>query len=81
MSKQEIADQRCTVGEFAERWWGIESAMALVEQSGIALTEGTGGQAKFRYGDLVEWMQNNGDQFDQWAEEFDPVLKRRNDQS
>jgi excisionase family DNA binding protein len=74
LSKQEIAEERCTIATFAERWWGLESARALLERSGIALTEGTDGQATFRYGDLVEWMEANRDRFQEWAEEFDPVL-------
>jgi excisionase family DNA binding protein len=31
ISKKEIADMRWTVAEFAERWWGMEAAAALLE--------------------------------------------------
>jgi excisionase family DNA binding protein len=81
MSKKEIADVRWTVAQLAERWWGTESATALVERSGISLIEGTDGQATFRYGDLLEWVENNNEQFDRWAEDFDPVLKRSDDRN
>jgi excisionase family DNA binding protein len=77
MSKQEIANERCTISKFADRWWGAESAVALMERSGVALTEGEDGQTTFRYGDLIEWMENNNAAFQQWAEEFDPVLNPR----
>jgi len=74
ISKQEIVEERCTIAKFAERWWGVESATALLDQSGVVFTEGTDGQMTFRYGDLVEWMENNEVAFQEWAEEFDPVL-------
>jgi excisionase family DNA binding protein len=79
VSKEEIAERRSTVAEFAESWWGLESATALLERSGIALTDGSDGQSTFRYGDLIEWMENNTAAFDQWAEEFDPVLNPSGD--
>jgi excisionase family DNA binding protein len=75
-SKQEITDSRCTVAESAERWWGPESATALIERSGVVLSPSPDGEPSFRYGDLVEWMERNGDQFEEWTNEFDPVLKR-----
>jgi excisionase family DNA binding protein len=53
MTKQEIADTRWTVAEVAERWRGPDSATALVERAGIAVTAGPVGQATFRYGDLI----------------------------
>jgi len=74
ISKREIAERRWTIAEFAERWWGLESANALMERAGIVLTEGDDGRMTFRYGDLVEWMENNSAGFEQWGEEFDPVL-------
>ena len=74
ISKREIAEQRWTIAEFAERWWGLESATALMERASIALTENDDGQMTFRYGDLVEWMESNSAGFEQWTEEFDPVL-------
>lgn len=77
ISKQEIADSRCTVAEFAERWWGLQSAAALLKRSGVAVTEGSDKQPAFRYGDIVEWMESHGTEFAQWTEEFDPVLNRR----
>ncbi len=75
-SKKEIAESRCTVAEFAERWWGMESATVLLKRSGVHLTEGSDGQPTFRYGDLIEWMESHETDFEQWAEEFDPVLSR-----
>jgi excisionase family DNA binding protein len=75
MSKEEVADRRSTVVEFAESWHGLESATVLIQRSGIALTVGSDGQSTFRYGDLVEWMENNETEFHRWLEEFDPVLK------
>jgi excisionase family DNA binding protein len=74
ISKQEIAEERCTIAKFADRWWGIESAKALLDQSGVVFTEGSDGEMTFRYGDLIEWMEHNEAAFHQWAEEFDPVL-------
>jgi len=79
-SKEEIAETRCTVAEFADRWWGMESASALLERSGVVLTENADGPPTFRYGDLIEWMETHNADFHQWAEEFDQVLKRRSDQ-
>jgi len=76
MSKKEIAESRCTVAEFAERWWGPESATALMDRAGVTLTKGEDDTEAFRYGDLVEWMEGNSEQFQQWVEEFDPKLKR-----
>jgi excisionase family DNA binding protein len=77
ISKKEFADSRCTVAEFAERWWGLESAADLLELSGVALTDGSDGRSTFRYGDIVEWVESHGTEFEQWVEEFDPVLNRR----
>jgi excisionase family DNA binding protein len=77
VSKKEAADMPCTVAEFAGRWWGMESAVALLERSGIALTQGTDAYSSFRYGDLVEWMENHHAEFEQWTREFDPALPRR----
>jgi excisionase family DNA binding protein len=79
MSKKEIADTRCTVAEFADRWWGLDSASALLERAGIVLSEGADGQMTFRYGDIVEWMENHHEQFEEWVERFDPMLMRRGD--
>ena len=76
MSKEEMANSRCTVAEFAERWYGIESATALMGRSGVTLAEGKDGETTFRYGDLVEWTESNSEQFHRWLEEFDPTLKR-----
>jgi len=76
MSKKEIADTVCTVAEFAERWWGLEAASVLLERAGIAVSEGADGQATFRYGDIVEWMENHHEEFEEWLEQFDPSLKR-----
>jgi excisionase family DNA binding protein len=77
ISKKEFAESRCTVAEFADRWWGFDSATALLKRSGVALTEGSDGQPTFRYGDIVEWMETHESEFAQWTEEFDPVLNRR----
>ncbi len=77
VSKQDVVESRFTVAELADRWWGMESARALLDRSGIELTNDTDGHDRFRYGDLVEWMEGNRDQFDQWVTEFDPHLKRR----
>jgi hypothetical protein len=52
----------------------MDSANALLELAGIALTEVSTGQATFRYGDLVSWMENNTAEFEKWLEEFDPTL-------
>jgi len=79
LSKQEIAEKRWTVAELAEQWYGLDSATALAERAGIALAEGAAGQATFRYGDLVSWMENHKAEFEQWLEEFDPSLKGRVD--
>jgi excisionase family DNA binding protein len=79
MSKQEIAEKRWLIAELAERWWGIDSATALLEMAEIAFTEDAAGQSTFRYGDLVSWMENHKAEFGQWLEEFDPSLKRRVD--
>jgi len=62
LSKEEIANQRCTVAEFAQRWWGLQSARSLIARSGLGLSEETG-EATFRYGDLIEWMQHNQQEF------------------
>ena len=75
LSKAELAESRCTVTEFAERWYGKESAIALLETSDVALTEETDGERSFRYGDLLDWKDNHEAEFQQWLEEFDPVLK------
>jgi hypothetical protein len=49
-----------------------------MERSGAALTDGEeAGRITFRYGDLIEWMEDNNQQFEQWAEEFDQVLNPR----
>lgn len=76
VSKQDVAERRCTIAEFGEQWWGMDSATALIERSGVPLTEDAKGQVTFRYGDLVSWMEGHTAQFEQWLEEFDPVLKR-----
>jgi hypothetical protein len=34
----------------------------------------------FRYGDLIEWMEGYEAEFEQWLEEFDPILRRRSSQ-
>jgi len=75
MSKQGIAEKRCTIAEFAEQWYGLDSATALLDRGGIALTEDAAGQATFRYGDLVSWMESHTEDFEAWLEEFDPALK------
>jgi excisionase family DNA binding protein len=80
MFKKEIADGRCTVAEFAERWWGMESAIALLDRSGVVQTDGPIGPPTFRYGDLIEWMESHGSEFEQWLEEFDPTVRRRSSQ-
>lgn len=79
ISKQEIADSRCTVDELAERWWGEESATALLRLSEIELSSSADAPASFRYGDLIEWVEQNKDGFSQWLEAFDPILKRGTD--
>lgn len=76
-SKAEVAESRCTVAEFADRWWGLDSATALLERSGVAVESDSSGQVTFRYGDLIEWMEHNRNQFEKWTTEFDPGLKRR----
>lgn len=77
ISKKEIAERRWTIAEFAERWYGLVSATALLERAGIALTNDAGGPPTFRYGDLISWMESHTAEFELWLEEFDPVLKRR----
>ncbi len=79
MSKQEIAEKRWTIAEFAEQWYGYDSATALLDRAGVALTEDASGKAAFRYGDLVSWMESNTAEFELWLEEFDPTLRRRVD--
>jgi excisionase family DNA binding protein len=74
-SKQEAADRRWTIIEFGEQWYGPESAKDLLERACIVLTEGASGEATFRYGDLVSWMESNTSEFERWLEEFDPTLK------
>jgi excisionase family DNA binding protein len=81
VSKQEIAEKRWTIHEFAEQWFGLDSARALLERAGIVLAEDAVGEATFRYRDLVSWMENNTSEFEQWLEEFDPALKRRIDET
>jgi hypothetical protein len=56
---------------------------SFVERSGVPLAGGVGAdtQSTFRYGDLIAWMEDHRSDFDQWAEEFDPVLKRHFDQA
>jgi hypothetical protein len=81
MSKKEIADSRCTAAEFAERWWGMESATALLDRSGVVLTDGSVGPPTFRYGDLIEWMEGHGSEFERWLEEFDPTFRDRRGQT
>jgi excisionase family DNA binding protein len=76
VSKEDVANQRCTVDELAGRWWGMAPATALIERSGVVLTTASDGQTTFRYGELVEWMENNKERFHQWVEEFDPTLNR-----
>lgn len=76
-SQAEVAESRCTVAEFADRWWGLDSATALLERSGVALESDSSGRVTFRYGDLVEWMEHNRNQFEEWTTEFDPGLSRR----
>ena len=78
-SKQEVGEKRWTIVEFAEQWYGLESAQVLLARAGIVLTEDASGEATFRYGDLVSWMESNTSEFEQWLEEFDPTLKRRAD--
>jgi len=79
ISKEEAANKRWTIEEFADRWYGLASATALMERSGVVLTKDADGRRTFRYGDLVEWMERNDARFTQWLEEFDPVLKQGND--
>lgn len=74
LSKSEIADERWKVTDFADRWWGLDSARALLQRAGVALTEDTSGAQTFRYGDLVEWMESHRTEFDQWRHDFDPSL-------
>ena len=81
MSKQEFAEKRWTMAEFAEHWYGLDSTTALLERAGITLTEDPSGQATFRNGDLISWMESNKAQFEQWLEEFDPILKRQPDKA
>ena len=74
-SKAEIAESRCTIPQFADRWWGVESAKALLERAGASLTRDASGQDTFRYGDVVAWMESNHEAFEQWLADFDPSLK------
>ena len=75
MSKQEIAGLRYTIAEFAEQWWGLDSATALLDHADITMMKDAAGQSTFRYGDLVSWMERHTAEFERWLEEFDPVLK------
>ena len=75
VSKKDIANERWSVAQFAEQWWGMESANALLKRSGTALSEDTDGQATFRYGDLMTWVETHHEQFQEWLEQVDPVLK------
>jgi hypothetical protein len=56
---------------------------SFVERSGVPLAGGMGTdtQSTFRYGHLIAWMEDHRSDFDQWAEEFDAVLKRHSDQA
>jgi excisionase family DNA binding protein len=77
MSKREIAEKHWTIAELAEQWYGLDSATALLEHTGIELKEDAAGRTTFRYGDLVSWMESHTAEFHHWLEEFDPTLKRR----
>ena len=76
MSQKEFEDSRWTLLQLAERWWGLPSATALVERSGVELTPDGDGQETFRYGDLLAWAGDHKSEFEQWCEDFDPVLRR-----
>jgi hypothetical protein len=76
-SKKDVAETCCAVAELGERWWGLQSATALVERSGVRLTVSAEGSETFRYGDLVAWVEGHHSEFEQWLEEFDPTLRRR----
>lgn len=76
VSKKELAEQRWTVSQLGQRWWGTESASALIQRSGVVLSEESSEDLTFRYGDLLEWTDNNHEQFEQWVEEFDPFFRR-----
>jgi|GEM_PF-1720432 excisionase family DNA binding protein len=80
MSKEEIAEKQTTIAEFGERWHGLDSATSLLKRADIALSENATGQATFRYGDLTSWIESNKAEFENWLEEFDPILKRRRDE-
>ena len=57
----------------------MEAASALLERSGVTLTETSDGPPTFRYGDLIEWMQAHNADFHRWAEDYDPVLRGSRD--
>ena len=76
VSKEELAEQRWTVDQLAQRWWGPESASALIERSGVALSDEGSKEETFRYGDLLEWAELNHEGFEEWLQEFDPVFQR-----
>lgn len=78
MSQKEFEDSRWTLPQLAERWWGLPSATALVERSGVELTADAEGHKTFRYGDLLTWASEHKSEFEQWCEDFDPVLRRVN---
>lgn len=76
VSKKELAEQRWTVTQLGQRWWGSESASALIQRSSIALSQEGSEEATFRYGDLLEWADHNHEEFEDWLQDFDPVFQR-----
>ena len=74
-SKAEIAEGRWTIQEFADRWWGVDSAKALLERASVTLSNDASGKETFRYGDVVTWMESNQQAFERRLEDFDPSLK------
>lgn len=79
VSKEEFAEMRWTVDELAERWWGPESARALLDAAGVEMNDvGAEGQT-FRYGDLLTWVDENKEGFHEWLEKFDPYLNQHSD--
>ena len=76
MSKEELAESRWTVTQLADRWWGFDSANALLLRSEVVMEEDSVRGSTFRYGDLLIWVDANPEDFSQWLHEFDPVFNQ-----
>ena len=70
------AESRWTVTQLADRWWGFDSANALLLRSEVVMEEDSVRGSTFRYGDLLIWVDANPEDFSQWLHEFDPVFNQ-----